>query len=77
MFSSDGIFEYFVFIFFKICGLGLLDLIIDDFNEEEIDDGDEVDEGGEIDDVDVNDEFWEYENDEVELDCIFDDDRFG
>lgn len=62
MFSLDGIIEYFDLIFFKICGLGLLDLIIDDFNEEEIDVGDEVDEGGEIDDVDVNDEFWEYEN---------------
>lgn len=76
LFSSDGIFEYFDLIFFKICGLGLLDLIIDDFDEEEIDDGDEVDEGGEI-DVDVNDEFWENENDEIELDCMFDGDKFG
>lgn len=75
--SSDGIFEYSVFIFFKICGSGLLDLITDDPNEEEIDDGDEVDEGGEIDDVDVNDEFWEHENDEAESDCISDDDRLG
>lgn len=72
--SLDGIFEFSNLIFFKICGSGLLDLILNDSNGKEEDD-DEDEEGGEIDDVD-DDEFW-HENDETESDCKFVDDLHG